>query len=154
MAALFGPFYPAPLQFTMNHAERFVDALRRIGRELVGSRWADPLDPTDAERWLHGRTEEIETFVADVVREWHTGLISADVATGILNGYLVDVHKGFTQAFGKSSPGCCEQPIPKTLASNEFKTAVPSRTRAGWMRLLTFSKRQPVTPTPSTPRSF
>lgn len=152
MAAPFGPFYPPSLQSLVTHAERLVESLRHLDGEIAGAEWVDPNEPTEAELWLHGRPEEIETFVSDVIQEWRRGAISVDLAVGVLASYITDVHRGFASAFGRMSPGCCAAEEKRTIAQSEIKTVVPSRARSAWSRLLTFSFGRPPTPTPSTPR--
>jgi hypothetical protein len=116
MGSTFGPFYPSPLQESINHAERLGEELRRLDGETLGSPWKDPLAPTDAEVWIFGRVEEMETMVADVAREWRGGLLSAVGAATVLDHYLDAVHAGLGAAFGVLDPTCCAHPSVTRIA--------------------------------------
>lgn len=155
MGSVFGPFYPTPLQLSVNHAERFTNELRRHERELCGSRWFEAAEASRGERWILGRADEVEAFAADVIREWRAKSISIEIAASVIAGYLLDLHSAYSSELGVLSPECCDERAKRTIASGEIPTAVApspaSRTHQDWTRLVMFSANHPPTPTPSTP---
>jgi hypothetical protein len=119
---MFGPFYPAPLQEVVNHAERLAELLR-TGR-LVSA----PLDDWAA-AWMSGREGEIERFVEHTLARRASGKVDDAAAATILAGYLASLHQGMARWLRLHRPRCC------TGASEA--TAVPtSRTASSVEELL------------------
>jgi hypothetical protein len=104
------------LRESVKHAERLIGELERLDAEIRGSRFQNPDEPTDAERWLEGRVSEIEVIVGDVVREWGDETISATSAASLLDRYLDALHQGLIDAFSMRHPPCC---APLATTSDE-----------------------------------
>lgn len=104
----FGPFYPDLLQAAVNHAERLAAAVEASLDDVLNSPAFDPEQPTNAEVWLRGRSEEIEAFVRDVVSDWRIGSLSLEIAAAVLERYIETVHRGMLSNVteGKSL-ACC-----------------------------------------------
>ncbi|HEX8792534.1 MAG TPA: hypothetical protein VF765_16415 [Polyangiaceae bacterium] len=100
---MFGPFYPAPLQEQVNHAERLAELLRS-GRLLSG-----PLGPGDdwAAAWMSGREEEIERFLELTLAGRAQGKVDDATAAAILAGYIASLHDGMARILGLHRPPCC-----------------------------------------------
>jgi hypothetical protein len=100
---MFGPFYPAPLQEVVNHAERLAELLR-TGR-LVSARQG-PVDEW-ALAWMSGREGEIERFVELTLTGRARGRVDDAAAAAILTGYLAFLHDGMVRSLGLHRPACC-----------------------------------------------
>jgi hypothetical protein len=98
--SVFGPFYPADLQRTVNHAERFARAIARR---------ADPAV------WLVGRADEIEVFVADIVADWRARRLTSKRSAAIVDRYLLDLHRGFVVFARDAVPPPCCRPCEVTV---------------------------------------
>jgi hypothetical protein len=100
---MFGPFYPAPLQEVVNHAERLAELLR-TGR-LVSA----PLERLDewAAAWMTGREGEIERFLELTLARRARGAVDDAAAAAILAGYLASLHEGMSRRLGLHRPACC-----------------------------------------------
>jgi AcrR family transcriptional regulator len=97
---MFGPFYPAPLQEVVNHAERLAELLR-TGR-LVSA----PIDDWAA-AWMTGREGEIERFLELTLTGRAHGTVDDAAAAAILAGYLASLHEGMARRLGLHRPACC-----------------------------------------------
>jgi hypothetical protein len=97
---MFGPFYPAPLQEVVNHAERLAELLR-TGR-LVSA----PLDEWAA-AWMSGREGEIERFVELTLKRRARREVDDAGAAAILARYLASLHEGMAHRLGLHQPACC-----------------------------------------------
>lgn len=97
---MFGPFYPAPLQEVVNHAERLVELLRS-GR-LVSA----PLDEWAA-AWMSGREGEIERFLELALAGRAQGKVDDATAAAIVAGYLASLHEGMARRLGLHRAPCC-----------------------------------------------
>ncbi|HTQ43416.1 MAG TPA: hypothetical protein VMI75_11715 [Polyangiaceae bacterium] len=130
---MFGPFYPAPLQEVVNHAERLAELLR-TGR-LVST----PLEPLDewAAAWMSGREGEIRRFVEHTLARRESGKVDDAAAATILAGYLASLHEGMARRLGLYRPPCCsgagEPTVVAASSSIEELLAnlVDSRTEPG-----------------------
>jgi AcrR family transcriptional regulator len=130
---MFGPFYPAPLQEVVNHAERLAELLR-TGR-LVSTRLDDW-----AAAWMSGREGEIERFLEHTLARRASGKLDDAAAATILAGYLASLHEGMARRLGLHRPACCSGageatavPTSRTLSSVEELLAnlVDTRTEPG-----------------------
>lgn len=106
---MFGPFYPAPLQEVVNHAERLVNLLR-AGR-LVSA----PLDEWAA-AWMSGREGEIERFLELTLSGRAQGKVDDATAAAILAGYLASLHEGMARRLGLHRAPCCGAGANETTA--------------------------------------
>jgi len=97
---MFGPFYPAPLQEVVNHAERLAELLR------TGRLVAAPLDDWAA-AWMIGREGEIERFLELTLTGRAHRTVDDAAATAILAGYLASLHEGMARRLGLHRPACC-----------------------------------------------
>jgi hypothetical protein len=97
---MFGPFYPAPLQEVVNHAERLADLLR------TGRLVSVPLDDWAA-AWMSGREEEIERFLEYTLTRRAHGKVDYATAAAIIAGYLASLHEGMARRLGLHRPACC-----------------------------------------------
>jgi AcrR family transcriptional regulator len=127
---MFGPFYPAPLQEVVNHAERLAELLRT-------GRLVSPLDDWAA-AWMSGREEEIERFVEHTLTRRAQGKVDDAAAAAILAGYLASLHEGMARRLGLHRPMCCR-------AAGEA-TALPPKGDA-------ITRDVPLGLTPSDPKS-
>jgi len=95
----FGPFYPAPLQAVVNHAERLADlvAAPAVAADRKGK----------AAAWLTGRAEEIESFVEQVAEDWRARRVGVDHAARMIESYLAELHCGLRDELGIDFPDCC-----------------------------------------------
>jgi len=134
---MFGPFYPAPLQEVVNHAERLAELLR-TGR-LVSA----PLDRLDewAAAWMSGREGEIRRFVEHTLARRASGKVDDAAAATILAGYLASLHRGMARRLRLVRPPCC-------MGAGEA-TAIPtSRTASSVEELLANLVDTPAEPGP------
>lgn len=106
----FGPFYPATLQSSVNHAERLAAVLENAqehARTLLSSTATRDLGTVEV--WLTGRISELEAFVADVIDDWRRGIVSAGEASAAMDRYLSSVHRGVrTYLTDGDAPTCCK----------------------------------------------
>lgn len=128
---MFGPFYPAPLQEVVTHAERLAELLRS-GR-LVSA----PIDDWAA-AWMSGRDEEIERFVELTLARRAPGRLDDAAAAAILAGYLASLHEGMARRLALYRPPCCRDAAEAT--------APPARADA-------ITRELPAGTTPADPRS-
>jgi AcrR family transcriptional regulator len=98
---MFGPFYPAPLQEVVNHAERLAELLRS-GRLVPG-----PIDDWAA-AWMAGREEEIERFLELTMSGRDKGKVDDATAAAVVAGYLASLHEGMARRLGLRRPACCD----------------------------------------------
>lgn len=98
---MFGPFYAAPLQEVVNHAERLAELLRS-GR-LVST----PIDEWAA-AWMSGREGEIERFLELTLAGRAKGKVDDATAAAILAGYVASLHEGMARTLGLHRPPCCD----------------------------------------------
>jgi hypothetical protein len=112
---MFGPFYPAPLQQVVNHAERLAELLR-TGR-LVST----PLDDWGA-AWMSGREGEIERFLEHTLTRWTQGKVDDATAATILAGYLASLHEGMARRLGLHRPACCNGAGEATAPSGSLRS--------------------------------
>lgn len=104
----FGPFYPSPLQASVTHAERLARAMSDALDAILDSPAFDPNEPTDAEVWLVGRTEEVEAFVAEIVGDWRRGALDLASAAAVLDRYIESMHRGMLASLSQGTPlPCC-----------------------------------------------
>jgi hypothetical protein len=139
---MFGPFYPAPLQEVVNHAERLAELLR-TGRLVPAPRERlEPLEPLDewAMAWMSGREGEIRRFVEHTLARRASGKVDDAAAATVLAGYLASLHQGMARRLRLHRPPCCTGageataiPTSRTLRSVEELLAnlVDARTEPG-----------------------
>jgi hypothetical protein len=120
----FGPFYPARLQESINHAERLVDMLS-VHQECAH----------DGEIWLNGRADEIQCFVLAVAEDWRAGRVGEQAAKRSIDDYLEDLHLSIALYFGQDVPSCC-----RAVAA---RTALPARAEARTLVLSVMKSRGP-----------
>ena len=92
---------PEPLRSAMGRARRCAAMLRREESDLGTSDHSNPVEPTDAERWILGRADELDAFVEDVVRDYRQGHRSADETASLVDGFAASMHEGFARVFGR-----------------------------------------------------
>lgn len=97
---MFGPFYRAPLQEVVNHAERLAELLR------TGRLVSVPLDDW-ASAWMSGREGEIERFLELTLTGRGRAIVDDAAAAAILTGYLASLHEGMARCLGLHRPACC-----------------------------------------------
>lgn len=102
----FGPFYPAVLQRTGNHAERLA--------QMLAARLSTAGLDGEAAAWIIGRDEEIERFVELVVADWVRRRFSDEQASAVLESYLAALHDGLVRRLGMASSPCCLGPSAMT----------------------------------------
>ena len=136
MQSTFGPFYPSPLQESVNHAERFCEEVAAFdGQECHVSTSVDAI----ADRWICGRAGEIEVFVSDVTAAWRAKRLSAVSAANAVDRYLDDLHEGLAAFFGHAAPSCCARPSATRIV---IDSAVDAPTRvAPFLEILAQSIR-------------
>src|SRR5579872_7412907 len=96
----FGPFYPARLQRSVNHAERLCGVLQQAEEVASGARSPPPA-------WLIGRAGELEQVVAAGVQPWREGRQSAETVATKLDEHLETLHDGLAAWLGLTAPPCC-----------------------------------------------
>ena len=96
----FGPFYPARLQRSVNHAERLCNVLQRAEEDASMARPPPPA-------WLIGRAGELEQVVATSVQQWREGRQHADTVAARLDEHLDGLHDGLAAWLGLTAPPCC-----------------------------------------------
>ena len=144
MQSTFGPFYPSPLQESVNHAEQFgeeIAAFDGASAMLVMNEPARSEGSIDAiaARWIYGREGELEAFVADVVSEWRAKHLSAVSAANVIDRYLDTLHEGLAAFFGHAAPSCCARPSVTRIA---FDSAIDAPTQvAPFLEILAQSIR-------------
>ena len=116
------------LQHQVDHATRFVDALRRVDRDSGQSPHFDPRTPTDAERWIVGRAGEVTVFVADVLVELRGGLRHEESAAALIEGFIASMHSDFALTFGYVMSTCCVEDKP-AAALVQMRSDSGSRSR-------------------------
>jgi hypothetical protein len=97
--SVFGPFYPAALQPTVDHAERLW--------ALVAVHELTPPSGAWEAAWLVGRSEEIARVASDVLTRWRDGKMRDEEAAADLEAYVVDIHRGLAERLGCHAPACC-----------------------------------------------
>ncbi len=97
---MFGPFYPAPLQEVVNHAERLAELLR------AGRLVASPVDEWAA-AWMSGREGEIERVLELTLAGRAQGEVDDATAAAVLAGYITSLHEGMARRLGLHRPPCC-----------------------------------------------
>jgi len=132
MQSPFGPFYVAPLQHAVDHAERLAHALELLERDpqralLHDTFFHDFEGPEARALWVVGRAQEIVTVVADVIGEWRAARLSAEAAAEALEAYLAALHAGMLAAFEVAEPACCAPPQPTPVDDEITRPLVVTR---------------------------
>lgn len=103
---VFGPFYPHPLQASVNHAERL--------RQVLLDEETRVRDSPSVSAWLVGRAGELEQVVAWTIEEWRMNRRSAGHAARSLGMYVRELHEGLASRLGVTAPACCGGPDATT----------------------------------------
>jgi len=119
----FGPFYPASLQETVNHAERLCEVLVAYELSPPSNEWAAA--------WTVGRADEVARFAEHVTASWRGGTLGERDASETLRGYLASVHEGMALHLGRIEPPCCAgdgcttKPLPPSDGSRTIFDGEP-----------------------------
>jgi hypothetical protein len=113
---VFGPFYPAPLQASVTHAESFC-------KVLTGYEVNPPTRKETFVAWLSGREGEVVRVVQEITSEWRAGSITAERASMQVERYLRDLHEALVHLGVLSDetglPECCVVHVNMTVASTD-----------------------------------
>ena len=114
---VFGPFYPAPLQAKVTHAESFC-------KVLAGYEIKPPTREEEFVAWLSGREGEVVRVVQEIATEWKAGTITAERASMQVDRYLRDLHEALVHLGAVTDetglPECCISNVNTTVASGSL----------------------------------
>ncbi len=111
----FGTRYPVVLQAVMNHAERL--------RSFIEDRERRARHGGSGERWLTGRSGEIQCVVALVALDWHQQRLSGEAAATKLASYVREIHDGLAMHLDIGMPPCCRGPRRPCVAASRVSGA-------------------------------
>jgi hypothetical protein len=117
------PRYPSVLGAQIAQAEQLARALRSVGGRAMAS------DPSFL--WLVGRADDVRTFVDEMVREWHRGMIDTARACAAIRAYVGPIHVALHRRYGGYGACCCSPHLepfapPRAVADGGMRPRLKS----------------------------
>jgi len=114
---------PPFLTEALSHSIRISEVLSRL-----------PANPRrrPGQRWLVGRTAEIQCLTDAVMDDWRHGRVTDVEATQSINAYIQLLHRGLALHFGELAPSCCISSLVITaspVSYADITRSLPAPTR-------------------------
>jgi hypothetical protein len=114
---------PPFLTEALSHSIRIAEVLSR----LPASTRQRP-----GQRWLVGRTAEVQCLTDAVMDDWRHGRVTDVEATQSINAYIQLLHRGLALHFGELAPSCCISSLVITaspVSYADITRSLPAPTR-------------------------